>query len=225
MLFLPKREITMEHDDMTDHMPLHHYHHPHHYGTGHHEGLEELILSNAMHSGHSQIQGDIHNASINGLNATADAARDGVAATNNVGNLNLQSSERNGGETRSAVFQAAGAVKDQAAANANQAARDFANQNRELCEIRSELAQEFGDTRLEMCKQHADLARQADTLAAETRRQLAECCCEMKELVRAENSATRQLLQSNELDAANRRADQAQNELNLLKLQASVSVG
>lgn len=216
----------MEHDNMSDHSAylyplayagLYGGRHGDHGGhNGHHDGLEELIQSN-----------NIHTASVNNMKETSDAARDtadavrdAIDAVNQIGNLNLQSSERNGGETRSTVFQAAGAVKDQAAANANQAARDFANQNRELCEIRSELAQEFGNTRLEAAKQHAEIQLEMCKQHADLAAKMAECCCETKELVRAENAATRQLLQSNMLDDANRRTATAERDLLLAKIQA-----
>lgn len=188
-------------------------HHGHH---GHDDALADLIQSNHISDGHRALGGQIADAARD----TVDAIRDGIDATNQIGNLNLQSSERNGGETRSAVFQAAGTVKDQAAANANQAARDFANQNREICEIRSELAQEFGTTRLEAAKQHAEIQLEMCKQHADLAAKMAECCCETKELVRSENAATRQLMQSNLVDDANRRTASAERELLLAQIQA-----
>lgn len=218
---------------MADHMhglyPYHLYHHGHH---GHHEGLEELILSNAMHSGHSSLQSDIHTASVNGLNATAEAARDtvdavrdAISATNNIGNLNLSSTERNGGESRATTERAAGVIRDQIAQSANQAARDHGTLMGELCDVRKEMSDGFGTTQLEMVKGHGKLELEMCKQHADLAAKLAECCCEVKELVRAENSATRELMQSQELDNANRRASEAQNELNLLKIQAGVLGG
>lgn len=226
---------------MADSIPmLHHHYVPgqygyNGYGRDNDNCTDTLILSNQIAGGHQHIGDKIHTASINGIKETADAARDtvdavrdSINATNQIGNLNLQSSERNGGETRTSVHQSAGVIRDQLAANANQTARDFANQNREICEVRSEMAQGFGATQLEltkqhgqiqleMCKQHAELARQIDARAAEAAKALAECCCETKELVRAENAATRQLLQSQALDDCRRREAALQNDLNLLK--------
>lgn len=196
---------------------LHHGHHDHY------DGLSDLLVSNTVHSGHSAIQSDIHTASVNNMQETSDAARDSIDATNNIGNLNLASSERNGGETRSAVFKAAGLVKDQIAFNANQASRDHTRLISEICDVRKEMAVEHGDIKLEMCKQHGELARQIDARAAEAARQLAECCCDIKQLVTSENNQTRQLIQSNQLDEANRRTAEAQSELTLLKIQASIN--
>lgn len=232
---------------MTDTIPMLHHHYSggdygyrdNRYGTE----LDTLILANQMSAGHQHIGDKIHTASINGIKETADAARDtvdavrdGITATNQIGNLNLQAAERNGGETRTSVYQSAGVIRDQLAANSNQTSRDFANQNREICEVRSEMAQGFGATQLdltkqhgqiqlEMCKQHAELARQIDARAAEEAKALAECCCEMKELVRAENAATRQLIQNNALDDCRRREAALQNDLNLLKFAQMTSNG
>lgn len=181
-----------------------------------HDHLADLITSNALHAGHADIQSNVADAARD----VVDAVRDGIDATNQIGNLNLQAAERNGGETRSAVFQAAGSIKDQAASNANQQARDFANQNREICEIRSELAQEFGNTRLEAAKQHAEIQLEMCKQHADLAAKQAECCCEIKELVRSENAATRQLMQSNLIDDANRRTANAERELLLAKIQS-----
>lgn len=181
-----------------------------------HDHLADLITSNALHAGHANIQSDIADSTRD----TVDAIRDGIDATNQIGNLNLQSTERNGGETRADVYRGVGAVKDQAAANANQFSRDFANQNREICEIRSELAQEFGNTRLEAAKQHAEIQLEMCKQHASLAAQMAECCCETKELVRSENAATRQLLQSNLVDEANRRTASAERELLLAQIRA-----
>lgn len=191
------------------------------YNDRHDDGLAELIQAQGIHAGHANIQSDIADAARD----TVDAARDAINATNQIGNLNLSATERNGGETRANIYQAAGEVKDQAAFHANQTSRDFSNLQREICEVRSEFAQEFGTTRLEAAKQHAEAVLKATEQHCALQAQIAECCCETKELIRAENAQTRQLMQSNLIDEANRRTAEAERELLLAKIQAGQSNG
>lgn len=219
-------------------LPNYHYHHGdqrygQQWGSGDYQTkLDTLILSNQVASGHQQIGDKIHTASVNGVKETADAARDtvdairdSINATNQIGNINLQSSERNGGETRSSVERTAGETRDTINFAANQIARDFAGVSRDICTSRQEVSEGFAHTnleackshaeiKLEMCKQHAELARQADANAAAMAKQLAECCCELKQ----EHASTRQLLQSQALDECRRREADLQNEVNLLKI-------
>lgn len=237
---------------MTESIPMLHHHYTdayrdNRYGTN----LDTLILANQMSAGHQHIGDKIHTASVNGIKETADAARDtvdavrdSISATNQLGNINLQSTERtasetrsaverNGGETRSSVERNGGETRHAIDVASNQIARDFAGVHRDICQTRQEMATGFGNVQLEackqhaaiqleMCKQHAELARQIDARAAEAAKQLAECCCATKELVRAENSATRQLIQNNALDDCRRRESALQNDLNLLKLSAQI---
>ena len=228
---------------MTDSIPmLHHHYLAGQYGYGNDRcnyrdgySLDTLILANQMSAGHQHLGDKIHTASVNGIQETSsaardtvDAVRDSVNATNQIGNINLQATERNGGENRSAIERSAGETRSAVSSTANQNARDFAGVHQALCQSRQEMAAGFGavqleaskqhcDIKLEMCKQHAELARQIDARAAEAAKALAECCCETKELVRAENAATRQLLQTQALDDCRRREATLQGDLNLLK--------
>jgi hypothetical protein len=222
---------------MTDTLPMN-YPYTHRYGTD----LDTLILSNQMASGHQQIGDKVHTASIAGIKETSqsardvvDAVRDSIDASNQIGNLNLQSTERNGGEVRSSVERTAGQTMQGINAASNQIARDFAGVHRDICQTRQELATGFGNSdlrtsegfghtnlemskqhceiKLEMCKQHAELARQIEARAAEAAEALCKCCHELQ----AEHATTRQLIQTQALDDCRRREATLQNDLNLLK--------
>lgn len=222
----------------TDMAHAHHFHDHGGYGRGDYRNgtdLDTLILSNQIAAGNQNLSDKVSATGTAGMQETADAARDtvnavrdGVNATNQIGNINLQATERNGGETRSAVEIAAGTIRDAMAVDSLNNARAQAILVGEICDVRKEasdiagktwleMTKQHGQIQLEMCKQHAELARQIDAKAAEAARQLAECCCETKELVRAENAATRELIQHNALDECRRRESALQNDLNLLK--------
>lgn len=202
------------------------------FNDGHGRGDNgHLDLANQIAGGNDSLGDKIHNSSINNLKETSDAARDtadavrdAITATNQIGNINLQSTERNGGETRAAVERGTGATIHAIDSAANQIQRDFAGISRDICTTRQEMSEGFGKTnlelakqhgeiKLEMCKQHGDIQRQVDARAAEAAKQLAECCCKLE----AENAQTRQLLQSQTLDEARRREGDLQNQVNLLK--------
>lgn len=171
------------------------------YGYGHNSspGFEHLVLSNQMSAGHAHLNDNVHVSSVNGIRETSqaardtvDAVRDSIDASNQIGNINLQSTERNGGETRSSVERTAGQTRDSVNFVANQTARDFAGISRDICDGRREVSEGFGNTNLEMAKQHcdikleltkqhSDLARQADVNAAAAAKALADCCCELKQ--------------------------------------------
>lgn len=201
--------------------PMHHYHHTPGYGGNYGYGadrgnsLDSLILSNHVGSGHQAISDQIHTASVNGIKETSEAARDtvdavrdSIEATNQLGNINLQATERNGGEVRTVVERAAGVIRDQLGAHANQSARDQARTMEELCQVRTEMSQQHGAVVLKLTEQHCDLAAK-----------LAECCCELKQ----ENAQTRELIRAQALDECRRRESDLQNEVNLLKITASVA--
>lgn len=57
---------------------------------------------------------------------------------------------------------------------------------------------------------------------AEALRQAAECCCELKELIRAENGQTRELIRDSETQRLRDALAASQNEVNLFKINASV---
>jgi hypothetical protein len=204
---------------------MHHNHNHHNYGNRGYAG-EHLTLAAEIAAGHSNLTNQIHLASINGIRETSqsardtvDAIRDSVAATNQIGNINLQSTERNGGETRQEIERASGDIRDRLGEFANQAGRDHAGVLNSLCDVRYNMAQGFGATQLEMSKQHCDIklemAKQHAVLAA----QMAECCCELK----VEHATTRALISSQALDECRRRESDLQNEVNLLKITASMS--
>lgn len=199
-------------------------------------GLEELMLANQMANGHQQLGEKIHHANVDGIRETADAARDtvdairdSIDATNQIGNINLQSTERNGGETRTVTERAAGTVRDAISVESLNNARNQAILVGEICDVRKEasdnagktwleMAKQHGEIKLEMCKQHSELQRQADLNAAAAAKALADCCCELKE----QHAVTRQLIQQTALDDCNRRAGDLQNEVNLLRINASM---
>lgn len=113
--------------------------------------------------------------------------------------------ERNGGETRTSVERNAGEI------NAHMDRIQIALL-RETGDIRKEASDHKGEVMLDAAKNMHALTLQAAQNTADASRQLAECCCEMKELVRAENTATREVIASNEqsrlrdaLNAANQR--------------------
>lgn len=66
--------------------------------------------------------------------------------------------------------------------------------------------------------QFKDQALLSEKLAAQASRELAECCCEMKELVRADGQKTRDLINSQEVDRLRERANKAEQQLTLLQL-------
>lgn len=192
-------------------------------------GLAELILSNQVANGHQDINNQVHSASVAGLKETSDSARDtvdavrdAITATNQIGNINLQSTERNGGETRSSVERTSGETRDTINSVANQAARDAMRNIEELCNVRKEVSDHFAQTNLEMAKQHCDIKLEAAKQHAELARQLAECCCELKNgQVEIKNEIVAQACATREADLK-RELDNQRQELLLLKMVPTV---
>lgn len=181
---------------MENPYPAHIYHHDH---------LEELILSNQIGGGFRDTLSSIHTST---ENVTAAVDRVGLAAvteTARAAATNLGAIERNGGETRTSVERNAGEI------NAHMDRIQIALLN-ETGDIRKEASDHKGEVMLDAAKNTHALTLQAAQHTADISRQIAECCCEMKELVRAENTATREVMASNEqnrlrdaLNAANQR--------------------
>lgn len=66
--------------------------------------------------------------------------------------------------------------------------------------------------------QFKDQALLSEKLAARASRELAECCCELKELVRTDGDKTRELINAQEVDRLRERANKAESQLTLLEL-------
>lgn len=75
------------------------------------------------------------------------------------------------------------------------------------------------DNQRELLLQFKDAQLQAERIAAQHARELAECCCEMKELVKEEAHTTRALINQQEVDRLRERASKAEQQLALLNLQ------
>lgn len=155
--------------------------------NGHREhhglGLDSLINAIDRSSTARDIIGDIGNSS-----------RDAIAAT-----------ERNGGETRLAVTREAGETRANSErgllTTLDRMASNHSVTIRELCDTQKDIIKENARTREKSAEQFSALQLQNCKDAAELARQIAECCCETKELVRAESTATRDLIQSNVADS------------------------
>lgn len=187
--------------------------------------LAELIHSNQMANGHAGLSSDVCRSGADGVRETAavgrstvDSIRDSIVAAHNDASTNLQSIERNGGETRLNAAQNATALQDSIARTSAAAARDSSALQVALCESRLEVSKGFGDTRLTMSEQHCDIKLEAARNAAELAKQIAECCCEMK----MENARTRDLIQSQALADSHRREGDMQNRINILELSKKV---
>lgn len=226
------------------------------YGHGYGVGIDDLLLSNQISNGNQGVSDRVSSASADNIRETAevgrdvaDAVRDAIGATNQIGNLNLQSSERNGGEVRAAVERVGGAVgaavernggdirhdvsssagviRDVIGFNANQASRDASRVISEICDVRKEMSEGFGDTKLEMCKQHADIQLEASRNHAAIQLEAAKNAADIKlELCKCcadqkeEHGVTRALIASQALDNAQSRIGELQNEVNLQRILA-----
>jgi hypothetical protein len=211
-------------NEMADELMHHNHCHNYGYNRGYGSG-EHLTLAGEIAAGHSNLTNQVHLASVNGIRETSQSARDtvnavrdSILASNQIGNINLQATERNGGETRQEVERAAADVRDRVGEFANQAGRDHANVIQNLCDVRKEMSTGFGSTQLEMAKQHAAIQLEMCKQHADLAAKMAECCCELKQ----EHSTTRALISSQALDECRRRESDLQNEVNLLKITASL---
>lgn len=198
------------------------------YGYGH-QGygcIPELILSNQVGGGFQDTMNTIHTSAAHtvsavehtGLAGIQETARQGSTVMHEVAqgaSLNLASTERNGGETRLAIERNSGESRAMIDRLAIAAARDIADIRREACENKSEIV-------LEGCKNTNALTLQAAENKAVLMAQIAECCCELKELTRAEAGATRDLIREGENNRLRDRLADLQNENNLLKLEVNV---
>lgn len=187
--------------------------------------LAELIHSNQIAAGHAGLAGDICRSGADGVRETAavgraltDSVRDSIVAAHNDASTNLQSTERNGGETRLTASQNVNAVQDSIARTSAAAARDSSALQVALCESRLEVSKGFGDTRLTMSEQHCEIKLEAARHASELAKQIAECCCDMK----MENARTRDLIQAQALADSHRREGDMQNRINILELSKKV---
>lgn len=184
----------------------------------HHDHLEDLILSNQIGGGFRDTLSSIHT---NTANVTAAVDRAGLAAVTETarnGAANLAAVERNGGETRTSVERNAGEI------NAHMDRVQIALLG-ELCDIRKEASDNKADIMLDACKNTHALTLQAAQNAADASRQLAECCCEMKELVRAENTATREQIAANEQTRLRDALNAANQSLLLLRVGNGDNIG
>lgn len=184
----------------------------------HHDHLEELILSNQIGGGFRDTLSSIHTST---ENVTAAIDRVGLAAvteTARTGSTNLGATERNGGEIRASVERNAGEIT--AHMDRNQIALLG-----EICDVRKEASDNKADIMLDACKNTHALTLQAAQNAADASRQLAECCCEMKELVRSENTATRELMAANEQTRLRDALSAANQSLLLLRVGGGDNLG
>ncbi len=165
-----------------------------------HVGSQFAGLSNLVHTNAAAVLAAIANGDAAIIAATQSQALAGIEATNRTGLAGITSTERNGGEGRLVTERTAGETRlvvHQSAAEIRELVNDKATVNliaikdtqhqvtKEACETRQQEAEHFAAIQLEACKNNSAV------LAA-----IAECCCEQKELTRAEASATRELILS-----------------------------
>lgn len=161
----------------------------HGYGQGYdgHRGLFDLLLSNQIGSGFRDA-----------LDATNTAAQNTILETARQGSTNLGSTERNGGEVRSSVERNGGDTRAAVERNGGEVRasidRSFFETRNAMDRMSGDLSRDHSDIRRDVSESKAALQLQGCQDSARISAQLAECCCEIKELVRAENGNTRELI-------------------------------
>lgn len=195
-------------------------------GRGDYGCLDELIQSNNIHNNATSILNAIHTSTASVIAANQASSLADIEATNRNGLAGISSTERNGGEGRLVTERTAGETRlniAQTAHETREIVRDEGRNNynairdvkdevfRESCKTREELLKGFAQVNLEACK-NADAIRAA----------IAECCCEQKELTRAEGAATRELILSQNTAVLNAQLADAKQANLLLNLKAKV---
>lgn len=172
------------------------------YSTHGRSNLEELILSNQIGGGFRDTLSTIHDSTVNVMSSVEHNGLAGIQETARQGSTNLGATERSAGDTRASVERNGGETR--AAVERNHG-ETRAHLDRlqialfgEICDVRKEASDNKAEIMLDACKNTHSLTLQAAQNASDIARQVAECCCEMKELVRAENGATRDLLATQE---------------------------
>lgn len=113
------------------------------------------------------------------------------------------------------TYQVEGRSLLEAAKNTNNLANQ-ATSNFNLISVQNEKI--AAAAQLEAQKNAAAAQLEAQKNAASIAAQLAECCCELKELIRCEGQKTRELINEQEVDRLRERASKAENQLALLQL-------
>lgn len=188
--------------------------------------LDELIQSNNIHNNATSILNAIHTSTASIIAANQAASLADIEATNRNGSTTLGSIERNGGEGRLVTERTAGETRlniYQTSAETRELVRDVSfNILNAVRDTKDEVFREGNKTREELLKGFAQVNLEACKNADAIRAAIAECCCEQKELTRAEANATRELILSQNTANLNSQLVDAKNANLLLNIKAKV---
>ncbi len=188
-------------------------------------------------SGFRDGQKSLHDAEARIIGELCDTGR----TIERVGGDNKLTTERNGGETRAAVERNGGetrAVVERDGCATRAVVRET------TCDIEKSLRDGFGVARVDSVSGFKDALRDAERIHHQTllnqekiaaaaqltafqnqaalSKQLAECCCEQKELIRAQADETRSLVRQLDNDRTARELQDTKNELAMLRLRSTL---
>lgn len=104
------------------------------------------------------------------------------------------------GATKDGFFETRGDVKDgfkDSAVQVGGVAKDVQILGKDVVITEKNLQLQASTNTAALQAALCDIKFQAQAIAAQAAKEAAECCCELKELIRSENSATRALIQTN----------------------------
>lgn len=141
-----------------------------------------------------RTQDAIERFGLKNLEATKDGLKDLLISTKD--------------DLKSVLISQKDDIKDLLISNKN----DFKEVLLKNCQVEKDMLLQFKDAQLVAMQNKSDLEKQ-----------IAECCCEQKELTRAEGSATRDLIRSENEARLREKLDKANQELVALRLRASLT--
>lgn len=205
------------------------HHHPHH--PWHDPAIDALgrqILANQVHA----VDSTVERLGLAGIQATDRAGLDNINATDRMGLSNIQATDLNGRENQVETVRSYGHIAKQVEETTGEV-KEVVNTNafrienlmvREVNLLNVQAERNVAATNLAIEKIAAASQLTAFQNTAQILAAQAECCCEIKELIRADGEKTRDL--ANQIQKENQAMllVDAKNEILALKLRATATV-
>jgi hypothetical protein len=175
-------------------------------------------IKGQVHNTEGRLQQDIYQVGLDSLKATCDA-KGSIKDAVNTGDQFIQQQlchlksdlTECCKDTQLEQLKATMNIKDSQNSS-------FADVRKDLCETNNKILLTSKDNLLELLKAKCELERQASDNKQFLERQLATCCCELKERIADQAAQTRALIQANESARIRDLLQTTQNELLLLRI-------
>lgn len=134
--------------------------------------------------------------SMNNINSVASKVCDTRDAVRSEGRL----TEKSFCDTRDTIYRSSNDINNNINRVNDNMFIKFQDTALKLCEIERQASDNTAKLRLENCKNTADIQLEAQKNKSELCEQLARCCCEIKALVKDENTETRALFRDSDIN-------------------------